>query len=195
MTHKASHGKQMAQHLHPYYPIPTIHNFPIEQLHQMNLNPAEWEIYMKEEIENAEHKSTFEKQKVIGFVPRALFEVKPQSYCPRILTIGPLYQSLEPSPMDRFKALCVKKFMERRKMSDVEKLMDELIPEPRELRDVYFGLSPSYNFDSLRLLVTVDTIFIHEFLLFLSEDCPDSEEKESGYLYTFINNEFTRSHV
>ena len=194
MTHKASHGKQMAQHLHPYYPIPTIHNFPIEQLHQMNLNPAEWEIYMKEEIENAEHKSTFEKQKVIGFVPRALFEVKPQSYCPRILTIGPLYQNLLPSPMDRCKAICVKKFMERYHISNVGEIMKELIPDPHELSNIYFGL-PTYNFESLRLLVTVDTIFIHEFLLFLSEDCPDSEEKESGYLYTFINNGITRSQI
>ena len=184
----------MAQHLHPYYPIPTIHNFPIEQLHQMNLNPVEWEIYMKEEIKNAEHKSTFEKQKVIGFVPRALFEVKPQSYCPRILTIGPLYQNLLPSPMDRCKAICVKKFMERYHISNVGEIMEQLIPKPEELSNIYFGL-PTYNFESLRLLVTVDTIFIHEFFLFVSEDCPASENKKSGYLYTFINNEITKSQI
>ena len=91
MTHKASHGKQMPQHLHTYCPTPTIHNFPIEQLHQTNLNPEEWQEYMKVEIKNVEHKSKFDKHKVIGFVPRALFEVKPQSYCLLILTIGPLY--------------------------------------------------------------------------------------------------------
>ena len=56
---------------------------------------------MKVEIEKTEDKSTFEKHKLIGFVPRALSEVKPQSYYPRILTMGPLYQNLEPSPMDR----------------------------------------------------------------------------------------------
>ena len=145
MTHKASHGKQMAQHLHPYYPIPTIHNFPIEQLHQTNLNPEEWKEYMKVEIEKAENKTTFQKHKVIGFVPRALFEVKPQSYCPRILTVGPLYQNLEPSSMDRCKALCVKKFMERHKMSDLERLTNEVIPKPGELSDIYFSF-PSYNF-------------------------------------------------
>ena len=196
MTHKASHGKQMAQHLHPYYPIPTIHNFPIEQLHQTNLNPEEWKEYMKVEIEKAENKTTFQKHKVIGFVPRALFEVKPQSYCPRILTVGPLYQNLEPSSMDRCKALCVKKFMERHKISDLERLMNELIlQDPKELRDIYFSLSPSHNFESLGLLVTVDTVFIHEFFLFLSEDCPDSQEKKSGYLYTFINNEITISQI
>ena len=72
--------------------------------------------------------------------------------------------------------------------------MNELIPDSQELSNIYFGL-PTYKFESMRLLVTVDTVFIHEFLLFLSEDCPDSQEKKSGYLYTFINNEFTRSHV
>ena len=47
MTHKASHGKQMAQHLHPYKPTPTIHKLPIEHLHQTNLNPEECKHYMK----------------------------------------------------------------------------------------------------------------------------------------------------
>ena len=184
----------MAQHLHPYYPIPTIHNFPIEQLHQTNLKPAEWKEYMKNEINAAEHKSTFEKQKVIGFVPRALFEVKPQSYCPRILTIGPLYQNLLPSPMDRCKALCVKKFMERYHISNVGEIMEQLIPKPEELSNIYFGL-PTYNFESLRLLVTVDTVFIHEFLLFLRQDFLASEDQKSGYLYTFINNGITISQM
>ena len=27
VIHKDSHGKQMAQHLHPYEPTPIIHNF------------------------------------------------------------------------------------------------------------------------------------------------------------------------
>ena len=62
MNHKDSNDKQMAQHLHPYYPIPTIHNFPIEQFHQTNLNPEKWKSYMKEEIRNAQHKSTVPKK-------------------------------------------------------------------------------------------------------------------------------------
>ena len=38
--------------------------------------------------------------------PQALLEVKPQSYYPKVMTIGPLYQKLEPSPIDNYKALC-----------------------------------------------------------------------------------------
>ena len=206
MKNNASHGKQMAQYPHPYHHIPTIHNFPIEQLHQLNRKPEEWKDYMEEEIRKATPNhgdsmvvniSTFRKAKVIGFVPRALFEVKPHSYCPRVLTIGPLYQNLEPSPMDRCKALCVKKFMERHQiLNTLEEFMKELIPpHTNELSNIYFGLSPAYNSESLRLLVTVDTIFIHEFLLFLSEDCTASQEKKSGYLYTFINNDITKSQI
>mgnify|MGYP000589012697 CR=1 FL=1 len=45
--------------------------------------------------------------------PQALLEVKPQSYYPKVMTIGPLYQNLEPSPINNYKALCVKEFMER----------------------------------------------------------------------------------
>ena len=74
--------------------------------------------------------------------------------------------------------------------------MKTLIPQdPKELSNIYFGLSPAYNFESLRLLVTVDTIFIHEFFLFLSQDCLDSEEKKSGYLYAFMTNRITISQI
>ena len=42
LKNNASHGKQMVQYPHPYHYIPTIHNFPIEQLHQLNCKPEEW---------------------------------------------------------------------------------------------------------------------------------------------------------
>ena len=51
-----------------------LHNFI-----KPNLKPEELKYYIK-----AEHKCTFLKHKVIGFVPRALFEVKPHSYCSQI---------------------------------------------------------------------------------------------------------------
>ena len=144
MTPNAPHEKQMAQHLHPYYPIPSIHNFPIEQLHQLNRKPEEWKDYMEEEIVNAAPKhvdsmsvniSTIQKAKVIGFVPRALFEVKPHSYCPRILTIGPLHDMLSgSSSLDELKALCVKRFMVRHGILDVEELMECLFEDSSDLR-------------------------------------------------------------
>ena len=205
MKNNAFHGKQMAQYSHSYHLIPTIHSFTIEQLHKLNRQPEEWKDYMEKEMVKAApmpvdsmaaNISTFRKAKLIGFVPRALFEVKPHSYCPRILTIGPLYQNLEPSPMDRCKALCVNKFMDRHQILNMEEFMKTLIPQdPKELSNIYFGLSPAYNFESLRLLVTVDTIFIHEFFLFLSEDCPHSQEMKSGYMYTFIDNRITISQI
>ena len=153
VIHKASHGKQMAQYSHSYHLIPTIHSFTIEQLHQLNRQPEEWKVYMEKEIVKAApmhvnsmaaNISTFRKAKLIGFVPRALFEVKPHSYCPRILTIGPLYQNLEPSPMDRCKALCVNKFMDRHGISNVEELKKNL----NELCDMYFSM-PQYNSRSI----------------------------------------------
>ena len=204
MMNNDSYGKQMAQYLHPYNPIPTIYKLPVQQSHQLNRKPEEWKDYMEHEISCAAPKpvdsmavniSTFHKAKVIGFVPPALFDVKPHSYCPRILTIGPLHQNLEASPMDRCKALCVKKFMERHGISNVGELMNELIPDPHELSNIYSGLTPGYNFESLRLLVTVDTVFIHEFLLFLRQDFLASEDQKSGYLYTFINNGITISQM
>ena len=168
MKNNASHGKQMAQYPHPYHVIPTIHNFPIEQLHQLNRKPEEWKDYMEEEIKKAAPKSvdsmgvnisTFRKVNVIRFVPRALFEVKPHSYCPRILTIGPLHQNLEASPMDRCKALCVKKFMERHGIAVAEDLISA---EPYELSHIYNLNLPQSEIEWLQLLVTVDTVFILE---------------------------------
>ena len=133
MMNYASHGKQMAQYEPPYNPIPTIHNFLVKQFHQLNRNTKKWKDRMKKEIGKVVHpkvvtKSTFQQDKVIRFVPWALFNIKPQSCSPWILTIGPLYQNLNPSPINKWKALCVKKFMERYGISDVEELMEKLIP-------------------------------------------------------------------
>ena len=93
-------------------PLSELHNVPVEQLPQPKLNEMEWEEYMKRKIDNAQ-RPAFEKRRAIISIPRALFEVKPKCYCPWIVTIGPLCRKLEPSPIDRCKALCVKEFMER----------------------------------------------------------------------------------
>ena len=41
----------------------------------------------------------------------------------------------------------------------------------------------------MRLMVTVDTVFFHEFFMFSTENYSDSEE------YTFINNDITESQI
>ena len=78
--------------------------------------------------------------------------------------------------------------MERHGISDVIEPMQHLLPywhglsttsdviEPMQHLP-YFGLS-RYSVDSLQLQFAADTIFIHEFLVFLSEDWLDSEEKK-----------------
>ena len=68
--------------------------------------------------------------------PQALLEVKPQSYNPKLVTIGPLYPNLEASPIDNLKALCVKKFMERH--SKIISAVEDLISvETDELSCIY----------------------------------------------------------
>ena len=76
--------------------------------------------------------------------PKALLEVKPQPYYPKILTIGLLYKILEPSPIDNCKALCGNKFKERHGISAVEDLMQDLTPHNLHL--------PQSDFDWLQLL-------------------------------------------
>ena len=68
--------------------------------------------------------------------------------------------------------------------------MEKLIPESQteELRDIYLDML-TYKFESMRLMVTVDTVFFHEFFMFSTENYSDSEE------YTFINNDITESQI
>ena len=105
--------------------------------------------------------------------PQHLLEVKPEAYNPKLVTIGPLYQNLEPSSFNNFKALCVKKFMKRHRISALKDLIQDLISaEPNELRHIYNLNLPQSEFEWLQLLVTVDTVFIHEFLLCLYKKYP-----------------------
>ena len=49
-------------------------------------------------------------------------EMKPKAYKPKLVTIGPLYQNLEPS-FNNFKTLCVKKFMDIHRILAVDDLI------------------------------------------------------------------------
>lgn len=171
--------------------VSELSNLPVEIQQQVHMDEDQWTRYMAHEIDLA-WKPVFVKHKTIFSVPRALFEVRPRAYCPRIVTIGPLCRKLEPSSMDSCKALCIKEFMGRRGMHLME-LMNHIIPDPENLRNVYFGL-PKYKSETLKLLLTVDSVFIHEFLFFLSRDfSPDDET--CGHLYPFLNNQITLAQV
>ena len=126
--------------------------------------------------------------------PKALVDVKPQSYCPQILTIGPLYEMLGgSSSLYDCKALCVNKFIKGHEISDVEELMQRLFYDPSDLHIHYSGL-PKYSSESLQLLVTVDTIFIREFLLFMPTEW-DSILEEHTQFCTLCNNDITYKQV
>ena len=112
--------------------------------------------------------------------PQALLEVKPQSYYPKSVMIGPLYKYLETSLISNYKALCVNKFMERHGISAVEDLIQNLtFDQPHELRRIYNLNLLQSEIQWLQLLVTVDTVFIHEYLLF------------DGYFDTIYSNDHT----
>ena len=122
--------------------------------------------------------------------PKALVNVKPESYRPQILTIGPLHEMLSGSPvLYDCKALCVSKFMRGHGISDVEELMQRLFYDPSDLHIHYSGL-PKYSSESLQLLVTVDTIFIREFLLFMPTEW-DSILEEHTQFCKICNNNIT----
>ncbi|KAH7431332.1 hypothetical protein KP509_08G043100 [Ceratopteris richardii] len=94
--------------------------------------------------------------------------------------------------MDSCKALCVREFMGRHGLQ-LDALMDVVVNDPEDLRNIYFNL-PKYGTEALKLLLTLDTVFIHEFLFFMSKDYnPDDEF--CGYIYTFINNQITNSQL
>ena len=178
----------------PYEP-PILHHYvtlAVPPLHRHNLTEDEWRDYMKYKISIDDIPELYNKSSMISMAPQALLEVKPQSFYPQILTIGPLYQKFESSFVDSCKALCVKRFMQRHEIPDLEELMQHLIPELHDLRSIYLGL-PQYSFESLQLLVTVDTIFIHELLLFMWNICYNFQPMESSYFDTLFNNYFTHN--
>ena len=132
----------------------------------------------------------------ISIPPDAFLKNKQKPYCPEVLTIGPLYADLgTKSDFDDRKALCVNNFMQRHGKSDVEDIIKHLIPEPYYLEKDYSSLpGKKYTDDSLKLLLTVDTIFVHEFLLFFSPPCPNSIDKELDHLLHFFHSKLMGHH-
>ena len=160
--------------------------------HQHKFTKDEWRDYMKEKINLHVHDApVFNESWKILKPPQHLFEVKIDSYCPKLVSSGPLYQNLEPSPINNFKALCVNKFMERHRILSVKELMQYLTPgEPEELSRIYDLNLPQSDFEWLQLLVTIDTVFIHEFLLCLSKKYPTTGTCKYFTIF-FFNNDFT----
>ena len=143
---------------------------------------------MKEKINHVDDTAVYNGTSLIILKPpQPLLEVKPDSYYPKLVTIGPLYQNLEPSPIDNLKALCVKKFMERH--SENTSAVEDLISvEPHELSRIYNLNLPQSDFEWLQLLVTIDTVFIHEFLFFSSTVRSYCQDKQHEFLHSFFNN-------
>ena len=126
--------------------------------------------------------------------PKALVDVKPESYRPQILTIGPLHEMLSGSPvLYDCKALCVNKFMRGHEISDVEELMQRLFYDPSDLHNHYSGL-PNYSSETLQHLVTVDTILIRELLRFIPTPW-DSICEEHTQFCKICNNNITFKQV
>ena len=181
-----------ADSVHPHEPIPPNHtNHSIGQLGQKS---KWWEEMTTKinDIATALDKSpsnTKSNEVKISIPPKELLETKKKPYWDENLTIGPLYANLvTKSCLDDCKALCMKKFMQRHEKSDVGELIEYLIPNPLDLNNHYSNLSQDC-IEAFQLLVTVDTIFIHEYLLFFSSACSKSQgPKERYYKPSFSTN-------
>ena len=126
--------------------------------------------------------------------PKALVDVKPESYRPQILTIGPLHEKLSGSSvLYGCKALCVNKFMRANQISNLEELMQRLFYDPSDLHNHYSGL-PNYSSETLQHLVTVDTILIRELLRFIPTPW-DSICEEHTQFCKICNNNITFKQV
>ena len=117
---------------------------------------------------NSSRRRSVDENVKISISPKNLLEAKKKPYWDENLTIAPLYTNLLTKfYLDDCKALCVKKFMQRHEKPDVVKLIEYLIPKPHDLNKHYSNLSQDYIKD-FQLLVTIDTVLIHEFLVFSS---------------------------
>ena len=86
---------------------------------------------MKKIINNA-RTIAHDRSWIISKPPQAFCNTKPRSYYHQVLTFLPLCQKVESSP-NSCNALCVKRFMERHGVSDVEEPMQHLLPDLRGL--------------------------------------------------------------
>ena len=179
--------------VHPYDPIPPSHtNHSIGQLGAQ----SKWWKEMMRKIDKSvtapdtspSNTKSDEENVKISIPPKKLLEAKKKSYWDENLTIGPLYTNLvTKSCLDDCKALCVKKFMQRHDIGEVTKLIECLIPNPHDLNNHYSNLSQD-NIKDFQLLVTIDTVFIHEFLFFSSTVRSYCQDKQHEFLHSFFNN-------
>ena len=188
-----------ADGVHSYEPIlPNHTNHSIGQLGQK----SKWWEEMTTKINDiataldkspSNTKSNEENVK-ISIPPKELLEAKNKPYWDENLTIGPLYANLvTKSCLDDCKALCMKKFMQRHEKSDVGELIEYLIPNPLDLNNHYSNLSQD-DIKDFQLLVTIDTVFIHEFLFFSSTARSYSRDKQHECLHGFFNNKTVQCH-
>jgi hypothetical protein len=101
--------------------------------------------------------------------------------------------------MARCKAVCVQNFMARHQfhgaeIPNMEALAERLIPNPRILithiyPDLLSIITPhnSHLLHNLQLLLTVDTVFLHEFMVHAIADT-NRDHNPTGYLATFLSN-------
>ena len=193
--------------VHPYEPIPPTHTIHCIGKHPQYSFTADGNGWREEMLTNINHiatvpdtptsklKSSMGNSK-ISIPPDGFLKAKQKPYRHDVLAIGPLYADLKTkSSFDDRKAHCVKKFLERHGKPEVQELIKHLIPHPNDLNKHYSSLPIKYTSESLQLLVTIDTVFILEFLLFMKNDCRSEDDKGTRYLYTFFNNDITHTQM
>ena len=80
--------------------------YPYEPAYAMQLNQPkfstedEWIKYMKMNVD-AQNPPAYDTNFMILKPPQHLFEVKAESYKPKLVTMGPFYQTLVRPPIDR----------------------------------------------------------------------------------------------
>ena len=187
--------------VHPYEPIPPTHTIHCIGKHPQYSFTADGNGWREEMLTNINHiatvpdtptsklKSSMGNSK-ISIPPDGFLKAKQKLYRHDVLAIGPLYADLKTkSSFDDRKAHCVKKFLERHGKPEVQELIKHLIPHPNDLNKHYSSLPIKYTSESLQLLVTIDTVFIHEFLLFWSTSYLNYKPMEHDYLFTSFHNE------
>ena len=123
--------------------------------------------------------------------PKALLDVRPLSYEPQLLTIGPLHdRSNDNASADRFKELCVWRFMQRHGIPDVKQLMQRIFEDPRSFLDTHYSNPLDYNsLEILQLMLTLDTILIYEFFLYMCATVSESTIEQYGHFQTLWKND------
>ena len=90
---------------------------------------------------------------------------------------------------DRCKELCVWRFMQRQKIADVKQLMQRLFDDPRSFLDTHYSNPPQDIPKSfLQLMLTLDSICIYEFFLYLCSTVSESTTEQYGHFQRLWKN-------